>query len=146
MVERDDLLGLYQLTYTLFLPTFQAQLIDRDVHTELVDGLPRALYAALDGEQSDRTPLEAVSALEQRLFLGERLLRDIDSTSMSASLEIRLPLVDIEVLTCANALPTDARGSPSAPRRCCDASGSRASTRSCSTVPRAGSSCRSTGG
>ena len=112
MVERDDLLGLYQLAYALFLPTFQAQLIDRDVHTELVDGLPRALYAALDGEQSDRTPLEAVSALEQRLFLGERLLRDIDSTSMSASLETRLPLVDIEVLTCANALPTDTRFRP----------------------------------
>jgi asparagine synthase (glutamine-hydrolysing) len=35
-----------------------------------------------------------VSALEQRLFLGERLLRDTDAASMAVSLETRLPLVD----------------------------------------------------
>jgi asparagine synthase (glutamine-hydrolysing) len=32
--------------------------------------------------------------LEQRLFLGERLLRDTDAASMAASIEVRLPLVD----------------------------------------------------
>jgi asparagine synthase (glutamine-hydrolysing) len=32
--------------------------------------------------------------MEQRLFLGERLLRDTDATSMAASIEVRLPLVD----------------------------------------------------
>ena len=32
--------------------------------------------------------------LEQRLFLGERLLRDTDATSLAASIEVRLPLVD----------------------------------------------------
>jgi asparagine synthase (glutamine-hydrolysing) len=32
--------------------------------------------------------------MEQRLFLGERLLRDTDATSMAASIELRVPLVD----------------------------------------------------
>ena len=38
--------------------------------------------------------MAAVSVLEQRLFLGERLLRDTDAASMAVSLETRLPLVD----------------------------------------------------
>jgi hypothetical protein len=32
--------------------------------------------------------------MEQRLFLGERLLRDNDVASMACSLEQRVPLVD----------------------------------------------------
>ena len=35
-----------------------------------------------------------IGLLERTLFLGERLLRDTDAASMSASIEIRLPLVD----------------------------------------------------
>lgn len=38
--------------------------------------------------------LRAVTALESELFLGGRLLRDIDSVSMAHSLEVRVPLVD----------------------------------------------------
>jgi asparagine synthase (glutamine-hydrolysing) len=32
--------------------------------------------------------------MEQRLYLGERLLPSIDATSMASSIEVRLPLVD----------------------------------------------------
>src|ERR1700731_2153577 len=45
-------------------------------------------------ETRARTPLSAISVMEQRLFLGERLLRDNDVASMASSLEQRVPLVD----------------------------------------------------
>src|SRR5262249_54029922 len=60
----------------------------------IVDGLPEKMRTRLWVETRSRSALAAISVLEQRLFLGERLLRDTDATSMAASIEVRLPLVD----------------------------------------------------
>ena len=90
----DDMVSLYQLAYALFLPNFQQQLLVDGVKGALSVGLPGSMRSRLQGEIDCRTPLEAISILEQRLFLGERLLRDTDAASMSASIEVRLPLVD----------------------------------------------------
>jgi asparagine synthase (glutamine-hydrolysing) len=95
MVRRgDDLLGLYQLSYALFLPDFQRQLLAEGFAGVLTDGLPTAMRARMEGETRGRSAVSAISVLEQRLFLGERLLRDNDAASMAASIEQRLPLVD----------------------------------------------------
>ncbi len=103
---RADLLGLYQLSYALFLPSFQSQLLHPDLRaqTTLLDGLPPALDHELRRQIAGRTPLNAISLLEQRLFLGERLLRDSDAASMAVSLEMRLPLVDSVLLQQVNRL------------------------------------------
>jgi asparagine synthase (glutamine-hydrolysing) len=99
MVEQaNDLLALYQLAYALFLPGFQKQLLENGFKQGLLNGLPLPVQARLKDESDGRSALSAISVMEQRLFLGERLLRDTDATSMSASIEIRLPLVDPVVL------------------------------------------------
>jgi asparagine synthase (glutamine-hydrolysing) len=90
----DDLLALYQLAYALFLPNFQRQLVSGALAEIIPDGLPVDMRSRLLDETCSRSPLSAISVLEQRLFLGERLLRDTDATSMAASIELRLPLVD----------------------------------------------------
>ncbi len=89
----DDLLALYQLAYALFLPDFQQELLSSGADA-MRDGLPAALRTRLELETRGRTTLSAISVMEQRLFLGERLLRDNDAASMAASIEQRLPLVD----------------------------------------------------
>jgi asparagine synthase (glutamine-hydrolysing) len=95
MIRRgDDLLGLYQLAYAMFLPDLQRRLIGDEVADALVDGVPRAQHARLAEETRGRSSVSAVSVLEHRLFLGERLLRDNDVASMAASIEQRVPLVD----------------------------------------------------
>jgi asparagine synthase (glutamine-hydrolysing) len=53
-----------------------------------------------------------IGLLERRLFLGERLLRDTDAASMSASIEIRLPLVDQVLSEAVDRLPERARFCP----------------------------------
>jgi asparagine synthase (glutamine-hydrolysing) len=112
MVRRGhDLLSLYQLAYALFLPDFQRELLD-DPGWALVDGLPPELRARLQQEIDGRSDLAALSVLEQRLFLGERLLRDNDAASMAASLEQRLPLVDRVVLETVAGLPDAIRYQP----------------------------------
>jgi asparagine synthase (glutamine-hydrolysing) len=109
----EDLLRLYQLSYALFLPDLQRRLMpDAPGGDALVDGLPVALADELADEIRDRDVLEAVSVLEHRCFLGERLLRDSDAAGMAPSLEIRLPLVDSVLTEHVFRMPTDARYNP----------------------------------
>ena len=108
----DDLLALYQLAYALFLPGFQHELLAPGFAEALADGLPAAMRQRLIAESRGRTPLSAISVMEQRLFLGERLLRDNDVASMACSLEQRVPLVDQVLLESVDRLPDHARYRP----------------------------------
>src|SRR5579859_1111670 len=108
----DDLLTLYQLAYALFLPDFQNELLAPDFAAPLADGLPTPMRQRLVAETRDRTPLSAISVMEQRLFLGERLLRDNDVASMAASIEQRVPLVDQLLFENVDRLPDAARYQP----------------------------------
>jgi asparagine synthase (glutamine-hydrolysing) len=108
----DDLLTLYQLAYALFLPGFQRELLAPDFAEALADGLPSAMRQRVIGETRARTPLSAISVMEQRLFLGERLLRDNDVASMASSLEQRVPLVDQVLFESVDRLPDQARYQP----------------------------------
>jgi asparagine synthase (glutamine-hydrolysing) len=113
MVRRaDDLLSLYQLAYALFLPDFQQQVLGEAMRDALVDGLPAAMRLRLLLETRSRSPLSAISVMEQRLFLGERLLRDNDAASMAASIELRLPLVDQVLFENVDRLPDRERYHP----------------------------------
>lgn len=56
--------------------------------------------------------MSTIAVLEQRLFLGERLLRDTDAASMAVSLETRLPLVDSAVVEAVTRVPDAARFEP----------------------------------
>jgi len=105
----DDLLALYQLAYALFLPGFQHELLAPSFAEALADGLPVAMRQRIIAESRGRTPLSAISVMEQRLFLGERLLRDNDAASMACSLEQRVPMVDQVLLESVDRLPDRAR-------------------------------------
>ena len=108
----DDLLALYQLAYSLFLPGFQRELLAPGFAEALADGLPPAMRRRVIAETGARTPLSAISVMEQRLFLGERLLRDNDVASMASSLEQRVPLVDQVLHESVDRLPDQARYRP----------------------------------
>jgi len=108
----DDLLTLYQLAYALFLPKFQYELLAPDFAHALADGLPVAMRQRITHEIRARTPLSAIGVMEQRLFLGERLLRDNDVASMAASLEQRVPIVDQVLYESVDRLPDQTRFHP----------------------------------
>lgn len=108
----DDLLALYQLAYALFLPGFQRELLAPGFVDALVDGLSFAMRQRVAGETRARAPLSAISVMEQRLFLGERLLRDNDVASMASSLEQRVPLVDQVLFESVDRLPDQTRYQP----------------------------------
>ncbi len=107
----DDIIELYQLCYAIFLPDFQRKLLADGIEP-LKNGLTQSMESRLRDEIKNCSTLSAISALEQRLFLGERLLRDADAASMAVSIETRLPLVDHLLTTQANRLPEADRYHP----------------------------------
>ncbi len=112
LVHGDDPLALYQLAYALFVPASQRQLLGSGIDHALVDGLPADMRARLRSEMDSSDALSAIGLLERNLFLGERLLRDTDATSMSASIEIRLPLVDQVLVENVERLPNEVDSIP----------------------------------
>jgi asparagine synthase (glutamine-hydrolysing) len=90
---RGNLLALYQLTYGLFLPDFQRELL-LDAPADLRYGLPGETCEWLGREINGQSAIEAAAILETRCFVGERLLRDADSVSSAVSVELRSPLAD----------------------------------------------------
>jgi asparagine synthase (glutamine-hydrolysing) len=112
VLHGDDLLALYQVAYALFLPNFQRELLAPGFAEVLAHGLPPAMRQRVIAETRTRTPLSAISVMEQRLFLGERLLRDNDVASMASSLEHRVPLVDQVLYESVDRLPEQARYQP----------------------------------
>lgn len=113
----EDILALYQYAYALFLPQTHRALLGQQPVAGGAHGLPQSTVDALRREIAGRSDLAAVAALEQRLFLGERLLRDTDSTSMAASIEIRTPLVDQSLLEVVSGLPEQGRFAPVTAKR-----------------------------
>ena len=107
-----DMVGLYQVSYGLFTHAFLNQLADGSVLAAAPNGLPPARAAQFADLICRATSLGAVGALELSLFIGERLLRDTDSASMATSLEVRVPLLDHEVVEAAQAVPDPQRFSP----------------------------------
>ncbi|HVR38849.1 MAG TPA: asparagine synthase (glutamine-hydrolyzing) [Thermoanaerobaculia bacterium] len=52
-------------------------------------------------------PLEAVLRTDQRFYLQDGVLVKVDRASMASSLEVRVPMLDLEMIHFANGLPAD---------------------------------------
>jgi asparagine synthase (glutamine-hydrolysing) len=112
LAHSGDPLSLYQLAYALFVPDSQRQLLGGRLDGALRDGLPAPMCARLRADTDSSEILRAIGLMERTLFLGERLLRDTDAASMSASIEIRLPLVDQVLVESVERLPSASRFNP----------------------------------
>jgi len=89
--------GAYLLRRGLFMPWELPDLIDPDMAREgwrELQSLAR-LEETFSGIKEDR---KIVSALEMAWYMRNQLLRDADWAGMAHSLEIRVPLVDVELM------------------------------------------------
>jgi asparagine synthase (glutamine-hydrolysing) len=85
--------------------------------SDVLFGLPSEYARFLEEELTGREPIEQVSVAAWRRFLAERCLRDIDTLSMTVSLEVRAPLVDHRFVESVFAVPGKdrCRGVPDKP-------------------------------
>ncbi len=92
-----DYAGAYLLRRGLFMPWELPQVLDDDMVCagwNQLQTLP-ALNRTIEGMDDSRLK---VSALETSWYMRNQLLRDSDWASMAHSLEVRVPLVDIELI------------------------------------------------
>ena len=84
---------MYQTQYALFSRgALRRLLVEPDAGAGW--GIDDERLSALAGEIASLPASAPATVLESELFLGDRLLRDMDSVSMAHSLEVRVPLVD----------------------------------------------------
>jgi asparagine synthase (glutamine-hydrolysing) len=112
--------GAYLLRRGLFMPYELPEFLDADLVREGWNELQT--IACLDATIAGvRSPRAKVSALEMNWYMRGQLLRDSDWAGMAHSLEIRVPLVDMELLrTVAPTLaanPPTKRDMADAPRK-----------------------------
>jgi asparagine synthase (glutamine-hydrolysing) len=112
LAARGNVLDTYQVSHALFSSDFAGQLLSLDLNGDLHMGLPTNVALELEQLVAGSRPLPAISTLEMWCFLGERLLRDTDTTSMASSLEVRVPFLDHEVVSAASALDDAERFEP----------------------------------
>jgi asparagine synthase (glutamine-hydrolysing) len=112
LAARGELTDLYQVAYAMFTRDFTGRLSGNGHMSVTRSGLPEERARELRALIAGRSDLSAISALELELFLGERLLRDTDSASMEVSLEVRVPLLDHELVEAVCAVPDGERFAP----------------------------------
>lgn len=92
--------GAYLLRRALHLPWELANCMDPDMAREGLESL--ATLANLNADAEDVWPSRlAVSSLEMGWYMRNQLLRDADWAGMAHSLEIRVPFVDLDLLSAA---------------------------------------------
>jgi asparagine synthase (glutamine-hydrolysing) len=93
--------GAYLLRRGLFLPWELSSLMDKNLVDEGLRRLQPVRHIAAALEPMPRTNFGRVATLEASLYMRNQLLRDADWASMAHSLEVRVPLVDVQLLRAA---------------------------------------------
>jgi asparagine synthase (glutamine-hydrolysing) len=112
LATRGELVALYQSSYALFTQDFARELLGGNVAESIIYGLPRSRATALRELVAGEEILHSISILELANFIGERLLRDTDAASMAVSLEVRVPLLDHELVEAVASIDTKRRFLP----------------------------------
>ena len=90
--------GAYLLRRSLFMPWEISSLMDPDMALEGLNELNTITSLCSMREEIGNVDL-AISSLEMQSYMKNQLLRDADWAGMAHSVEIRVPFVDMELLT-----------------------------------------------
>lgn len=91
--------GSYLLRRGLYLPRELPSILGADLAREGLRRLDPIRHIARQlGERPPKRPFSIVASLEASLYMRNQLLRDTDWASMAHSLEVRTPLVDVQLL------------------------------------------------
>jgi asparagine synthase (glutamine-hydrolysing) len=106
----------YLLRRELFLPAERRGLQPLPAGSDPHTGLPCDFLRELRDEAADHDPVNQVSRLELAGYMAHMLLRDSDVFSMANGVEIRVPLLDHELVAAAVRLPGRWKGPDPRPK------------------------------
>ena len=90
--------GAYLLKRGLFMPWELSNILDKDVIQAGLETLKPLLMIEKEITPDPGAAFQRVALMEASLYMKNQLLRDSDWASMAHSLEIRVPLIDAELL------------------------------------------------
>jgi asparagine synthase (glutamine-hydrolysing) len=105
----------YALQYRIFGSAGAAELISPGLRHQAEAGRAEYYDLMATDELSGDSAIERVTGLCLRGYTSNQLLRDIDATSMSHSLEVRVPYLDTVLTDMALSLPDQAKLNPLQP-------------------------------
>ena len=117
MGRPHDLASLYLLRRELFLPEERRALAPLPIGSNGVCGLEESEFRRLFEATAGLDPENAISALELTAYMRHMLLRDSDVFSMVHGLELRVPLLDHELVSRAAELPAAWKRPDGLPKR-----------------------------
>jgi asparagine synthase (glutamine-hydrolysing) len=93
-----DLTALYFLRRELFPPSERRKLWPLPPGSDAWSGIEQDVIAALSDDQTDRSLVDRIAQLETSSYMRHMLLRDADVFSMAHGLELRVPLLEHDVV------------------------------------------------
>lgn len=112
MRSRAGFLSRYALQYYIFGSHLTAPLLAPHLRREAHAGRTEAADLQSIDEFPSGSVLDRVTALCLRGYTSNQLLRDIDAASMSHSLEVRVPYLDLELADISLSLPDESKFMP----------------------------------
>jgi asparagine synthase (glutamine-hydrolysing) len=126
LTRRPAPLEMYLLRRELFLPGDRRTFHALPAGSDLLCGVPDAVAEELRGQARGLDPVNQVSLFELGAYMRNMLLRDADVFSMAHGLELRVPLLDHELVEQVTQLPGAAKRPDGRPKPLLlDAVGSR---------------------
>jgi asparagine synthase (glutamine-hydrolysing) len=95
----------YAETYKIYGPADAAGLLVRELRPFAKAGRAAVRDLEANDEVHEGSAVERVSVLCMRGYTSNQLLRDIDAVSMSHSLEVRVPFLDVPLIDLSLSLP-----------------------------------------
>jgi asparagine synthase (glutamine-hydrolysing) len=103
----SDPLSLYACSRGLFSRESRNALLKTTATPRSPYDIPEETLALLDEHHANGDAFNRVSLYEMALYMGNMLLRDTDAMSMASALEVRVPLIDHELVEWVYALPEE---------------------------------------
>jgi asparagine synthase (glutamine-hydrolysing) len=99
LATRRHALATWLQSHTVFHPRLARQMAGLDRGLQTLEQKAAAVIAPDCDDWRRETPVGLACLLDARLYMIHQLLRDSDATSMAHSLELRVPLVDLELVS-----------------------------------------------
>jgi asparagine synthase (glutamine-hydrolysing) len=103
----SDPLSLYACSRGLFSRESRNALLKSTATAGSPYDIPEETLALIDEHHANGDAFNRVSLYEMTLYMGNMLLRDTDAMSMASALEVRVPLIDHELVEWVYALPKE---------------------------------------
>jgi asparagine synthase (glutamine-hydrolysing) len=98
LAARRSMLSAWWHSHSVFRPDQSRQMAGLPVDAAEDVGQLESYLAAAAGDHRSESPVGLACLLDACVYMGNQLLRDSDVMSMAHSLELRTPLVDVEVV------------------------------------------------